>query len=78
MRIPGDLLMVLLVLASASALLGQVDAREIIRNSAVAGDNVSESILAQARQTGPRARLIEGAPLLDEVGGVGVSVRYRV
>ena len=37
MRIPGDLRMVLLVLASTAALLGQVDAREIIRN-AVAAD----------------------------------------
>ena len=47
-------------------------------SSIVAGDNVSESILAQARQTGARARLIENAPLLDEVGGVGASLRYRV
>ena len=33
MKTPGDLRMVLLVLASTTALLGQVDAREIIRNS---------------------------------------------
>lgn len=41
------------------------------------GDNVSETIVAQARQTGARFRLIEGATLLDEVGGVGASLRYR-
>jgi peptide chain release factor subunit 1 len=46
-------------------------------SSIVKGDNVSETILAQARQTGARARLIEDAPLLDEVGGVGASLRYR-
>jgi hypothetical protein len=38
MRIPGDLRMVLLVLASTTALLGQVDAREIIRNSVAADE----------------------------------------
>ncbi len=36
MKIPGDLLMVLLGLAFTTALLGQVDAREIIRNSVAA------------------------------------------
>jgi len=46
-------------------------------SSLVEGDNVSETILAQARQTGARARLVENAPLLDEVGGVGASLRYR-
>jgi len=38
MRIPGDLRMVLLVLTSTPALLGQVDAREIIRNSVAADE----------------------------------------
>jgi peptide subunit release factor 1 (eRF1) len=38
---------------------------------------LSETILAQARQTGARLRLIEDAPLLAEVGGVGASLRYR-
>jgi peptide subunit release factor 1 (eRF1) len=38
---------------------------------------VSETILAQARQTGARFRLIEDATLLAEVGGVGASLRYR-
>jgi hypothetical protein len=46
--------------------------------SIVAGGDVSESILAQARQTGARARLIEDAPQLDAVGGVGASLRYRL
>jgi peptide chain release factor subunit 1 len=46
-------------------------------SSIVAGDNVSESILAQARQTGARATLIKDAPLLDDVGGVCASLRYR-
>jgi len=40
-------------------------------------DHLSETILAQARQTGARFRLIEDAPLLAEVGGVGASLRYR-
>ena len=38
MKTPGYLRMVLLVLASTTALLGQVDAREIIRNSATADE----------------------------------------
>jgi len=38
MRIPGDLHVVLLVLASTPALRGQVDAREIIRNSVAADE----------------------------------------
>lgn len=46
-------------------------------SSIVEADNVSETILAQARQTGARARLIEDVPLLDEVGGVVASLRYR-
>ena len=40
-------------------------------------DTMSETILAQARQTGARCRLIEDAALLAEVGGVGASLRYR-
>ena len=40
-------------------------------------DKLSETILAQAKQTGARCRLIEDAPLLAEVGGVGASLRYR-
>ena len=38
---------------------------------------MSETILAQARQTGARYRLIKDATLLAEVGGVGASLRYR-
>ena len=40
-------------------------------------DTTSETILAQARQTGARCRLIEDSALLAEVGGVGASLRYR-
>jgi hypothetical protein len=40
-------------------------------------DTTSETILAQARLTGARCRLIEDAALLAEVGGVGASLRYR-
>jgi len=40
-------------------------------------DTMSETILAQARQTGARCRLIQDAALLAEVGGVGASLRYR-
>jgi peptide subunit release factor 1 (eRF1) len=46
-------------------------------SSAGESDRLSENILAQARQTGARFRLIEDAPLLAEVGGVGASLRYR-
>ncbi len=46
-------------------------------SSTVEGDDVSETILAQARKTGARFRLIEDATLLAEVGGVGASLRYR-
>ena len=38
---------------------------------------MSETIMAQAMQTGARCRLIEDAALLAEVGGVGASLRYR-
>ena len=40
-------------------------------------DTMSETIMAQARQTGARCRLIEDASLLAAVGGVGASLRYR-
>ena len=40
-------------------------------------DTMSQTIMAQAKQTGARCRLIEGAALLAEVGGVGASLRYR-
>ena len=40
-------------------------------------NTISETILARARQTGARCRLIEGAARLAEVGGVGASLRYR-
>jgi peptide subunit release factor 1 (eRF1) len=40
-------------------------------------DTMPETILAQARQTGARCRLIEDAALLGDVGGVGASLRYR-
>ena len=46
-------------------------------SSAGESDTLSETILAQARQTGARFRLIEDASLLAEVGGVGASLRYR-
>ena len=45
--------------------------------ASVEGDNASETILAQARQTGARLRLIEDATLLAEAGGVVASLRYR-
>jgi peptide subunit release factor 1 (eRF1) len=40
-------------------------------------DTMSETILAQARETGARCRLIEDAALLAGVGGVGAILRYR-
>lgn len=39
--------------------------------------NSFEAIMGQARQTGAQFRLIEGARLLDAVGGVAASLRYR-
>ena len=56
---------------------GQVE--EVLLSTSPAGESeeVSETILAQARQTGARFRLIEDAPLLAEVGGVAASLRYR-
>ena len=41
------------------------------------GARISETILAQARQTGAQCRLIEDGALLAAVGGVGASLRYR-
>jgi hypothetical protein len=46
-------------------------------SSTVEASNVSETIVAQARETGARLRLIETAPLLEEVGGAVASLRYR-
>jgi peptide subunit release factor 1 (eRF1) len=63
------------VLAALSK--GQVE--EVLLSTASDGESgeQSETILAQARQTGARFRLIEDAPLLAGVGGVGASLRYR-
>jgi peptide chain release factor subunit 1 len=63
------------VLAALSR--GQVE--EVLLSTASSGESetMSENILAQARQTGARFRLIEDATLLAEVGGVGASLRYR-
>jgi peptide chain release factor subunit 1 len=63
------------VLAALSK--GQVE--EVLLSTASGGDSdrMSETILAQARQTGARFRLIEDATLLSAVGGVGASLRYR-
>jgi peptide subunit release factor 1 (eRF1) len=63
------------VLAALSK--GQVEEVLLSTSFKGEGDNQSETILAQTRQTGARVRLIENAPLLDEVGGVGASLRYR-
>lgn len=46
------------------------------RNSSDESVKLSESILAQARQTGARLRLIEDGARLAEVGGVCASLRY--
>jgi peptide chain release factor subunit 1 len=63
------------VLAALSK--GQVE--EVLLSTSFSGESgeLPETILAQARQTGARFRLIEDAPLLAEVGGVGASLRYR-
>lgn len=63
------------VLAALSK--GQVEEVLLSTSFKGEGDNQSETILAQTRQTGARIRLIENAPLLDEVGGVGANLRYR-
>ncbi len=56
---------------------GQVE--EVLLSSSTSGESgtASETIMAQARQTGARCRLIEDAALLAEVGGVAASLRYR-
>jgi peptide chain release factor subunit 1 len=63
------------VLAALSK--GQVE--EVLLSTPSTGEiaEASETILAQARQTGARFRLIEDATLLADVGGVGASLRYR-
>jgi len=50
-----------------------------VESTASSGESetTSETIMAQARQTGARCRLIEDATLLAAVGGVGASLRYR-
>jgi peptide subunit release factor 1 (eRF1) len=63
------------VLAALSK--GQVEEVLLSTSSTDESDKLSETILSQARQTGARFRLIEDAPLLAEVGGVGASLRYR-
>jgi len=59
--------------------LGKGQVEEVLLSTSPTGESgrLSETILAQARQTGARCRLIEEAPLLAEVGGVGASLRYR-
>jgi peptide subunit release factor 1 (eRF1) len=52
---------------------GHVENRPSTKDSV----KLSEAILAQARQTGARLRLVEDATLLAKVGGVGASLRYR-
>jgi peptide chain release factor subunit 1 len=56
---------------------GQVE--EVLLSTSPSGDSdkLWESMLAQARQTGAQFRLIEDGTLLDKVGGVGASLRYR-
>ena len=56
---------------------GQVE--EVLLSTSSTGEieKMSETILAQARQTGARFRLIEDSTSLGEVGGVGASLRYR-
>ena len=63
------------VLAALSK--GQVEEVLLSTSSSDESGEQSETILAQARQTGARFRLIEDSPLLAEVGGVGASLRYR-
>ena len=56
---------------------GQVEEVLLSASSAGERETTSENILAQARETGARFRLIEDAALLAGVGGVGASLRYR-
>jgi peptide chain release factor subunit 1 len=56
---------------------GQVEEVLLSASSTGESETTSENILAQARQTGARFRLIEDATLLAGVGGVGASLRYR-
>ena len=56
---------------------GQVE--EVLLSTSPSGDSdkLWETMLAQARQTGAQFRLIEDGTLLDKLGGVGASLRYR-
>jgi peptide subunit release factor 1 (eRF1) len=56
---------------------GQVE--EVLLSTSPSGDSdkLWETMLTQARQTGAQFRLIEDGTLLDKVGGVGASLRYR-
>jgi peptide subunit release factor 1 (eRF1) len=56
---------------------GQVEEVLLSKSATGESETTSEDILAQARQTGARFRLIEDATLLAGVGGVGASLRYR-
>jgi peptide subunit release factor 1 (eRF1) len=40
--------------------------------------NVGDELVRAAHQNGARIRFIENAPLLDEMGGVGALLRFRI
>ena len=65
--------------ADVLAALAKGQVEEVLLSTSSTGEieKMSETILAQARQTGARFRLIEDSTLLAEVGGVGASLRYR-
>ncbi len=66
-----------LLSTSLEDLRGEVTGQMADHHSNEEGVKLSEAILAQARQTGARLRLIEDATRLATVGGVGASLRYR-
>ncbi|HYW42013.1 MAG TPA: Vms1/Ankzf1 family peptidyl-tRNA hydrolase [Bryobacteraceae bacterium] len=63
------------VLAALSK--GQVEEVLLSMSLDAESDTMSETILAQARETGAQCRLIEDAALLAGVGGAAASLRYR-
>ena len=47
-------------------------------NDATRKVKISNALVTRARQTGASVAFIEDAALLDDIGGVGATLRYRV
>jgi peptide subunit release factor 1 (eRF1) len=47
-------------------------------NDATRKVKISNELVTRARKTGASVAFIEDAALLDDIGGVGATLRYRV